>query len=68
MGMHGVCCTDSDDQFPIAPADTGAPNPRLRSLAVFEHRPSVRVEPSVLGPASETRYRRGTKRLYPADR
>ena len=56
MAVHGVCCTDSDDQFPIALVDTGAPIPRLRSLAGFEHRVSVRVQPYVPGPASENRY------------
>jgi hypothetical protein len=41
--------------------DTGAPIPRLRSLAGFEHRISVRAEPYVLGPASETRYMNGLR-------
>ena len=57
MAVHGVCCTDSDDQFPIAPSDTGAQIPRLRSLAAFEHRLPVRLPPYAPGPASETRYK-----------
>ena len=33
------CCTPSADQFPIEPAEPGAPIPRLPSLAGFERRP-----------------------------
>jgi hypothetical protein len=33
------CCTPSADQFPIEPAEPGAPIPRLPSLAAFERRP-----------------------------
>ena len=41
-------------QIPIAPADPGAPSPRLPSLAAFQRRPGrARVKVSE-GPASET--------------
>ena len=33
------CCTVSASQFPIEPAEPGAPIPRLPSLAAFERRP-----------------------------
>ena len=48
-------CTVSATQFPIEPAEPGAPIPRLRSLAAFERRPSVRGSVRD-GPASETRH------------
>ena len=51
-------CTDGASQIPIAPADPGAPNSRLPSLAAFERRPGrARVKVSE-GPASETRHKK----------
>jgi hypothetical protein len=52
--LDGFRCTDSAGQIPIVPAPPGAHSPRLRSLAVFERRPSVRGVPSAMGRRPKT--------------
>ena len=53
-----LCCTPSASQFPIEPAEPGAPIPRLPSLAAFERRPRCAWR-GRRGPASETRHSSG---------